>query len=266
MLSEMGSVLGIDVGFSATRRSSAVCHLTWDLTAIRWRIERFRATDDERREAIRRCADGVALLSVAIDGPLKRGFPVIGKYRAAERMLTRRLSRYIGKPGQASAPVGRELNHSANLCAHATLGSCLVGEAQHTIAIDHRSIIEAFPTSYLGVLLDDPLHLEAARANRSDIFFMELLENRKLEELLSQLAPQPTPQDLRSITNHDDRAAFVCALTALSVTANDFTAVGDEDGWIILPPDSFIASWARPLLWQNERDDQTGRFVNSRMA
>ena len=42
------------------------------------------------------------------------------------------------------------------------------------------------------------------------------------------------PSDLR---NHDDRAAFVCALTALSVATGEFTAVGDERGaWIILPP------------------------------
>ena len=34
------------------------------------------------------------------------------------------------------------------------------------------------------------------------------------------------------------------ALTALCVAAGDFTTVGDENGWIILPPRAFIQRWA----------------------
>jgi hypothetical protein len=50
---------------------------------------------------------------------------------------------------------------------------------------------------------------------------------------------------------HDDRAAHVCALTALCVAARDYTAVGDEDGWIILPPSSFVQGWAMDALRAN---------------
>jgi hypothetical protein len=46
------------------------------------------------------------------------------------------------------------------------------------------------------------------------------------------------------ITNHDDRASLVCALTALCVAGGDYVAVGDHDGWIILPPRRFIQDWA----------------------
>ena len=43
--------------------------------------------------------------------------------------------------------------------------------------------------------------------------------------------------------NHDQRAAFVCALAALCVTKGKYVAVGDtEDGHIILPP---IEVWGR---------------------
>lgn len=54
-----------------------------------------------------------------------------------------------------------------------------------------------------------------------------------------------------SVTNHDDRAALVCALTALCVVAGRYSAVGDTDGWIILPPKSLMAAWAWPLLVEN---------------
>jgi hypothetical protein len=46
------------------------------------------------------------------------------------------------------------------------------------------------------------------------------------------------------VTNHDDRAALICALTALCVAAGDFTAVGDADGWIVPPPRRFVQDWA----------------------
>ena len=65
----------------------------------------------------------------------------------------------------------------------------------------------------------------------------------------------------RTKANHDDRAAFICALTALSVAAGDYTAVGDDDGWIVLPPVAFVVPWARELLIANECDDETGCFV-----
>jgi hypothetical protein len=56
------------------------------------------------------------------------------------------------------------------------------------------------------------------------------------------------------VTNHDDRAALVCALTALCVTVEDYTAVGDEDGWIILPPASLVQGWAVEALSLNAEE------------
>jgi hypothetical protein len=61
---------------------------------------------------------------------------------------------------------------------------------------------------------------------------------------------------LEAVTNHDDRAALVCAITALCIAANNFTAVGDDDGWIILPPWKFIRSWARKALEANESEEE----------
>jgi hypothetical protein len=39
------------------------------------------------------------------------------------------------------------------------------------------------------------------------------------------------------VTDHDERAALVCALSALGVAVGRFVAVGaQEDGWVMLPP------------------------------
>ena len=76
-----GSVLGIDVGWSTKRRSSAVCRLHWSCSEVAWEFGRFRATDEERKKAIQQVDANHELMAVAIDGPLRRGFAEIGRYR-----------------------------------------------------------------------------------------------------------------------------------------------------------------------------------------
>ena len=90
--------------------------------------------DDLPREedTIRHLADESELLAVAIDGPLRRRFDVIGRYRSAERLLSRGiLPRHIGKPGQSNSPHGRKLNAEANRVAIFVKRCCLVSKAMH---------------------------------------------------------------------------------------------------------------------------------------
>jgi hypothetical protein len=253
MLSSTGAVLGIDVGCSAIRRSSAVCRIEWDAHGAIWRVDRFRAVEPERTETIVAVAGGLPLTCAAFDGPLRRGFEGIGRYRTAERMLTRRLARKIGKPGASSAPVGRLLNAHANACARIVLRHCALAMAAHAARIDDKAVVEAFPSGFLGVMIGEPVALAARRHDRSDRFFLHCCERRTFEQLIGRLLPgrrlARAPADL---TDHDERAAFVCALTALCVAAGDYTAVGDHDGWIILPPDALLQRWAR--------DDLEARF------
>lgn len=255
-----GSVTGIDVGYSEGRRSSAICCLCWTPSSIEWRIERFCARPEEREQTIRKVIGDKPINCAALDGPLRRGLDVIGRYRTAEQLLTKRLQPVIGKPGQSSAPVGKKLNAAANACADAlmTLGTVL--PAKHELAIHERAIVEAFPSSFLGVMLETPNKIETNRKNRSDVFFTHLAETGELDRLIQHHLPgRRLTQSFASVTNHDDRAALVCALTALAVTAEDYTAVGDDDGWIILPPRSFVQDWAWDLLRQNA-DAQGGLF------
>jgi predicted RNase H-like nuclease len=248
-----GSVLGVDVGFSPTRRSSAVCRLDWNATEINLTINRFRALEPERSAVLSAVADRRQLLVAAFDGPLRSDLEVIGRYRLAEKLLTRVFWRSIGKPGQASSPVGKKLNEHANECAKIILKLDLVGASAHDHAIHRTAIVEAFPTSFLGLLIDDPKSLSARRGDRSDSFFIHLAENGLLISLIKHHLPgRHLAQPLSTITHHDDRAAVVCALTALAVAAGDYVVVGDDDdGWIVLPPRSLIRQWAWKLLQQN---------------
>ena len=263
-LPPVGAVLGVDVGFSPTRRSSAVCRLGWDERHITWSIRRFRALPHEREATILAVAGTGRLEAAAFDGLLRAGFDVVGRYRTAERMLTRRLGARIGKPGQASAPVGKALNAAANDCVGVILRGCDVARAAHAVRIDDRAVVEAFPGAFLGVMLADPSALAASRADRSDVFFRHLVEGGALEGLLAHLLPgRGLALPLNGVTDHDDRAALVCALTALCVAAGNYAAVGDVDGWIVLPPRSFVADWAWADLEANAREEASGCLYQS---
>ena len=73
-------------------------------------------------------------------------------------------------------------------------------------------------------------------------------------------------EPLESITNHDHRAAFICALAALCVARNQYAAVGDpEDGHIVLPP--IFQPWAEDSLRKNVGSvRKLGKYSNHDMA
>lgn len=249
-------MLGLDVGFSPARRSSAVCRLAWDGAEVFWRLARFRALAEERDAALALVAGGVPLLAAALDGPLRAGLDVIGRYRPAERMLARRLGTRIGKPGQSSTPVGRALNAAANDCAHAVLRRCRLAPAAGEVRVHPRALAEAFPGAFLGVMLPMPEQVPARRADRSDAFFRHLSGSGALTALLAHLLPGRHVPPPDAVTDHDERAALACALTALCLAAGRFTAVGEaRDGWIVLPPWAFIRPWAREALELNAREE-----------
>ena len=252
---ELGSVLGVDIGFSETARSSAACRLDWTSTAVSLSIERFRAIEPERSQVLRRIADR-PLLAAAFDGPMRSDLEVIGHYRIAEQLLTRKLWRFIGKPGQSGAPVGRRLNSHTNDCAKIALQFETIGQAMHGHAIHASAIVEAFPSSFLGLLIESPLGLHTRRGDRSDTFYVHLAQSGGLLRLLQQVLPgrHAIFPAFEMITNHDDRAAVVCALTALCIAARDYTVVGDRDGWIVLPPSSLIQPWAWSMLRENAQN------------
>ena len=245
-----GAVLGVDVGFSPTRRSSAVCRLDVTCETVAWTIERFRAIEPERTETLRRLADR-PLLAAAFDGPLARGFGMIGQYREAERVLTRGVGRRIGKPGSSGAPVGRLLNAATNVCARIVRATGHVVPADHAEAIDAAAIVEAFPTAYLGLLIEAPEALPPIqRGNRTDVFYAHLADTGRLDAVLAYLLPgRRAATPFAAVTDHDERAALVCALAALGLAAGTYHAVGDDaDGWIVLPARAMWAGWAKGRL------------------
>src|SRR5438034_4649513 len=90
-LSEHGSVLGIDVGYSARRKTTGFCALSWDARAVRWRCENAGVDERNRHDTLRRVLPAAQrqLLAVAIDGPLLPRLHSTPRYRCAESLLSR---------------------------------------------------------------------------------------------------------------------------------------------------------------------------------
>lgn len=238
LLPQSGAVLGGDVGWSEKSRTSAACYLEFDLDGASVETRRFTAQRTDLEQSLCVLVRHRPLLTAAFDGPFRRDLDQIGVYRRAEKVLTLRLAPHIGKPGQSNSGNGVKLNGAANAFVKAALRMGCIAEARYSAVVHPRAVAEAFPTSFLGVMLAEGFR--EPRKARSDSYFERLTTDPRgdrLAGLVTRLLPgRPLRNALRSFRNHDDRAAIVCAITALCVAVRRYAAVGDDNGYIILPP------------------------------
>jgi hypothetical protein len=253
----MERVLGIDVGFSERKRTTGLCLLTVEGSYVRdIQLRRVKTDCDSRsRELLELIPRGTHLAMLAVDGPLIPGLSYDAniRYRQAERLLSQgELLRKHCKPGQSSSPTGRSLHKHATALACLVLklqdkGCLLVVPAAHNERLCEYAVVEAFPNAFLAVLLPEKWFERAgkvSRTNRSDRYWEATLEEcDSLPRLFSALGLDwvSVRDRLAKINNHDERAALVCAMTALAVARRRYCAVGcSADGWIILPP---LSAW-----------------------
>lgn len=237
-----GAVLGIDVGFSKTAKSTCLCLFRWAAGAATIKFAKVGSSREDRVRAFREVVGHLPVDAVAIDGPLAKGLQGVTHYRSAEALLTRGLFHRRGKPGQTSSPTGRQLHCHATVIAQLILEHGSVANARHADPIHPRRIVEAFPNAFLAVMTPDNLVPQLKR-DASDKYWHVLVNDTDvLSGLLGELLPSTRlTLALREIGDHDERAALVCAMTALCVVTDRFVAVGDPvDGDIILPP---LTSW-----------------------
>src|ERR1700733_11976169 len=104
LLPESGAVLGGDVGWSKKSKTSAVCRLEFDKAGVTLHTKRCTAELSEIKQSLTALVGRRRLLAAAFDGPFRRDLDHIGIYRTCEKVLTVRLARHIGKPGQSNSP------------------------------------------------------------------------------------------------------------------------------------------------------------------
>ncbi len=239
-----GTVLGIDVGFSQRKATTCLCLLSWNRDEVSAEYCLTETSRNIRKASIGRFVPpDTKLLAVAIDGPLTCDLRYISRYRIAEALLSRGVFQKRGKPGQTNSPNGRNLHANATELAELLLDAdrkrvLSIADATHICAIHEKAIVEAFPNQFLAALIPER-DLPTLHRDASDRYWEVLREDGRLDKLLAHLLPERSyPLGLDDMTDHEHRAGFVCALTALAVAMRTCVGVGDAvDGYILLPPD-----------------------------
>lgn len=251
-LPDFGRVLGIDVGYSPTRPTTAFCSLSWTPSAIN--LLQSRATADRlgREQALHtiRGTSGLPFLGLAIDGPLRPGLDERLEYRTAECLLSRRLFQKRGKPGQTNAGSGPQLHKHATMLAKLALESCPVSASIMPFSMSTLGVYEAFPNLFLGVLCAECEYPNRPRQRRRWTDCLFPLVAGQLDRLIESLLPGRQFQGVAATIGHEPVAALTCAITALVAAAGEGVAVGSQmDGFIVLPPYAFWGVSANGKKW-----------------
>ena len=235
--------LGIDVGYSGTRKSTGLCLINVDGQVVSWNLLNVGTEDHIRMNNLKYLIPrGSILEGVAIDGPLVSGLNLVNHYRTSDALLSRGVFRFRGKPGQTNIPSGQLLHQHATKLAKLVLnmeteGYLSISRSTHNNPVKPQRILEAFPNAFLAVLLNDT-EFPVLKRDASDRFWEIATNQGYLDKLLEMLVPGAIAESTWSqVSNHDHRAALVCALAALAVSKNRYVAIGDPvDGDIFLPP------------------------------
>ncbi len=258
--------LGIDVGWDKTRRSTGLCLISVNRDQFQWECCNTTGHNRQRlTDLLNLIPAGSNLNGVGIDGPLVSGLRLVDCYRAAEALLFRDLTLQRCRPGQTNSGNGQKLHHHASLLGNLVLqlqreGHLTLSMAQQPEAIHGSRIVEAFPNAFLAMLLADEDFQGLPDGQISDQYWEVAVANGYLKALINHLAPgRNMANALANVIDHDHRAAFICALSAMCVDRNTYVAVGaPRSGDIILPPHAVWGadaagqgSWAEPTLRTN---------------
>lgn len=231
------AVLGVDVGYSDNRISTGLCLLSWDDKKIEIVARRCTSQLEGQKQAILDIVNEKKLASVAIDGPLTHDFQLVNYYRSSETLLSRGCLQRRGKPGPTNSPTGQQLHTRATELAQFIAKKLTINNSSHYQPIYAKSVVEAFPNMFLAALIDEH-HLPQLHRDASDRYWEKAIKLKLFDRMFSVLLPgRELRINLDQIADHDERAAIVCALTALVVAVGKPVGVGDPSGGdIILPP------------------------------
>lgn len=239
----MTRVAGLDIGPSLKRKTSGLATIVGQKIVLDRRVG--------GANAYQPILAAGSFQVIAIDGPIIPAGGDARSTRGVERLFASGPFQRRCKPGFSHVTgTGLRLRTAAGLAADRLVAAtALLKAAPSFPRVRQGSIVEAFPNAFLGVCLDDRCYA-AMRALRRGRKFDWLYDQWVRQGLIAQLH---LPSDAKALpmwfartSDHEERAALVCALTALLTSGATFTAVGDETaGWFFLPPWHIWQPWAR---------------------
>jgi predicted nuclease with RNAse H fold len=242
------ALLGVDVGFSKTRKSTGLAwfansKIETALTGSSWE-ERSRSLPRDIRFAI-----------AALDAPIVPA-DNYNTFRGCERAFyggafwnrCRPGLSHHGRRGLALRDAGRQAAQEFAVVLEPValqFGPCVLPK---------KPIIEAFPNAFMGVLLPTESFAGWSKAlgkAKSDWLYEQVAGAGLFRNLLSNIgqASPAIPRRFEQAQHHDERAALICLLTAMFAQSGNAIVVGDnKGGWFWLPPMTLWAPWASAAL------------------
>jgi hypothetical protein len=224
-------LVGVDVGFSKTRRTTGIALLEGEKLTLH-KV----GTSWEARKAVLPVDLEAAV--TALDGPLVKAGSK--NKRSCEVQFSRGPFAKRCKPGLSHFGTGLKLREATT-------------ETAKQFAPYTTWMIEAFPNLFLGVLTPDSVFAQQPKLKRGQKFdwlYEECAVSGIVEQKLKSLVKLPSVvwEQLRVERDHELRAALICLLTAaLDDTGNVETFGDTEGGWFWLPPQKLWQPWARVL-------------------
>ena len=235
-------VAGLDVGLALERRTSGAATI----------IDRHIHLSREKGGA-RACAPIISagpFQVIAVDGPIVPKGSDLRRPRAVERLFASGRFQRRCKPGFSHVPgTGLQLRACAGAAADCLTDAATLDETSAPFPrVRPGSIVEAFPNAFLGVCLEERCYGEMPglrRGRKFDWLYDQWVRHDLVTRLPLPGGLQGLPRLFASTSDHEERAALICALTALLTARGTFTAVGDEAaGWFLLPPWEVWQPWA----------------------
>lgn len=243
------NLIGLDVGFSKTRKSSGVAKFC-DETPI---VGCATSSWESRKAILGSCT---SFHVAAIDAPV---LPEMGSDRRdCERIFTLGRFQRRCKPGLSHVPgTGHELRNAGEeackqLCQLKSMGELLPGSLRLKQGLN---VVEAFPNAFLALSLPTDVFENVPylrRGKKFDWLYEQSIETDRISKVADIIGLQhihKVTEKIKLCTNHDQRAALICLFTAAGVAAGKFTAVGSKPGgYFFLPPWEAWDSWAQNEL------------------
>lgn len=231
----MTDLLGIDVGFSATQRSTGIA-LLHQRQLVLYRAN--ASWEDRKREM----PANFYPCTVAVDGPLIPAGADDLVVRSCEQFFSRGLFCKRCKPGLSHFGTGLSLRQAAQdtgrqVAEHFTDNPWVLGDR----------LVEAFPNLFLGVLVTESQYAAIPKLRRGQKF--DWLYDCAKEKLTRFKDYTDIPDDVyiraEQETDHELRAALICLLTAALAAESTALRVGcSDEGWFWLPPLKLWEPWA----------------------
>jgi hypothetical protein len=249
-------LIGLDVGFSATKATSGVATLVGTTLAV----GRATGASVTRRKLLTNVSTADV---VAIDAPLLRMLD--SRIRSCERLFARGQFQRRCKAGFSHVKgTGLQLRNAGFESAEQLedITSLRSLTTPSPLVRSPRNIVEAFPNAFLGVCVSSEQYISMPRLRRGrkfDWLYTEWCRTggfRLIVDALRHVLPESFAADCEGNRDHEERAALVCLATAASVAAGRYTAVGEPfRGYFFLPPWPLWADWARMELDEQRRTD-----------